>query len=297
MTDATQYSVPKEPGRLRSLLFAALVHIALLGFLWIGVHWQSETPATIEAEIWSPQPQEAAPPPRPREESTPRPEPKPEPVKEPPKPKVEEPPKPKVDIALEQEKKRKEEEKKKREEAEEKLAKEKQRLEEKKREEEKLAKLEKEKAEKEKAEKLRKEKEAAEKKRKQQEEEDRQIAKLREENLRRMTGAVGTGGTGEAPKAQGGRASSEYGNRIGAKIKSNITFVAPESLQGNPPVEYEVRLLPDGTVSGMRKLRSSGVPGFDEAVARAIERAQPFPKDSNGSVPSTFIGIHKPKDQ
>jgi colicin import membrane protein len=39
------------------------------------------------------------------------------------------------------------------------------------------------------------------------------------------------------------------------------------------------------------------VPGFDEAVRRAIEKSQPFPKDKNGSVPSSFVSVHKPKDQ
>jgi colicin import membrane protein len=112
-----------------------------------------------------------------------------------------------------------------------------------------------------------------------------------------MTGAVGTGGTGEAPRSQGGRADGDYVQRIAAKIRSNIAFIVPEGLQGNPPVEYEVRLLPDGSVAGIRKLKASGVPGFDEAVSRAIERSQPYPRDKSGSVPATFIGIHKPKDQ
>jgi colicin import membrane protein len=291
MTDATQYTIPKEPGLGRSLLFAALVHAALLAFLWIGVQWQSNVPATIEAEVWDPQPREAAPLPEPVK----TPEPTPQPViKEPPKPKVVEPPPvAKPDIALEQEKKRKALEEKKRREEDERLAKEKKRL-----EEEKLAKLkleeakrEKEKAEKEKLEKAKKD--AAEKKRLQDEAEAKLLAKMRDEDMRRITGA---GGSGEAPKAQGGRASADWTSKIGAKIRSNITFVVPESLQGNPPVEYEVRLLPDGSIAGMRKLRSSGVPGFDDAVARAIERSQPFPRDSNGSMPSGFTGIHKPKD-
>lgn len=329
MNDSTPYNVPKEPGRWRSLILAALVHLALLAFFWIGISWQSETPTTIEAEVWSPQPREAAPQPEPvktaEAKPEPRPEPKPEPqpvVKEPPKPKVEEPPVAKPDIALEQEKKRKAQEEKQRQEQEEKekLAKEKKRREEeekeklakererreaeeklarekKRLEDEKLAKLkqqeEAKKLEKEKAEKAKKE--AAEKKRKQEEEADARLAaKMRDEDMRRMTGA---GGSGDAPKAQGGRADGAYSQRIAAKIRSNIAFIVPESLQGNPPVEYEVRLLPDGSIAGLRKLRSSGVPGFDEAVARAIERSQPYPKDSTGGVPSSFLGIHKPKDQ
>ena len=287
MTDATPYTVPKEPGGGRALVFAALVHAALLLFLWIGVTWQNDTPVTIEAEVWDPQPREAAPLPEPPQVKAPETEPKPV-VKEPLKPKVEEPPVVKPDIALEKEKKRKEEEKKRKEEE---LSREKKRL-----EEEKLAKLEEAKRlEKEKTEKAKKE--AAEKKRKQEEADAKLMAKMREEDMKRITGAVGTGGTGEAPKSQGGRADGDYVQRIAAKIRSNIAFIVPEGLQGNSPVEYEVRLLPDGSVAGIRKLKSSGVHGFDEAVSRAIERSQPYPRDKSGSVPSTFIGIHKPKDQ
>jgi colicin import membrane protein len=307
MTDATPYTVPQEPGRWRAITLAALVHLALLAFFWIGIRWQNETPTTIEAEVWSPQPREAAP----RPEPVPEPEPKPE-VKEIPKPPVVEPPpvqrEVKPDIALEQEKKRKaEQEKKKREEEEEqRLAQEK----EKKRAEERLAqaklkqqedekRLEKEKAKKAAEEKAAQEKKlAAEKKRKQEEAEQKLLAKARDEEMRRITGGVtGTGGAGDAPKSQGGRTDGGYAARVAAKIKSNINFNVPDGMDGNPAVEYEVNLLPDGSVAGIRRVKSSGIPGFDEAVRRAIEKSQPYPKDKSGSVPSSFIGIHKPKDQ
>ncbi|OWW22464.1 cell envelope integrity protein TolA [Noviherbaspirillum denitrificans] len=291
MTASTPYIVPKEPGGGRALTLAALVHAALFVFLWIGIAWQSQTPVTIEAEVWDPVPREAAPLPEPPRVKEPEPEPKPV-VKEAPKPKVEEPPVVKPDIALEKEKKRKEEEKKKRLE-EERVAKEKKRL-----EEEKLAKLKEEESkkrlEKEKADKAKKE---ADDKKRREEADQKLMAKMREDEMKRMTGAVGTGGTGEAPKSQGGRADGDYVQRIAAKIRSNINYIVPEGLQGNPPVEYEVRLLPDGSVAGIRKLKSSGIPGFDEAVSRAIERSQPYPRDKSGNVPSTFIGIHRPKDQ
>ncbi len=278
MTDATPYIVPSEPGRWRALIFAGLVHAALLAFLWIGVRWQNDTPITIEAEVWNPQPREAAPLPEPIKAAEPVPQPV---IKEPPKPKVEEPPVVKPDIALEQEKKRKAQQEKKR------------------LEDEKFAKLKLEEArrlEKEKADKAKKDE--AEKKRKLDEADAKLLAKMREEDMRKITGGItGTGGSGDAAKSQGGRASTDYLNRIAAKIRSNISFIVPEGLQGNPPVEYEVRLLPDGTIAGMRKLRASGVPGFDEAVARAYDKSQPLPKDTNGTVPSSFIGTHKPKDQ
>ena len=330
MTDQTPYTVPKEPGRWRAIVFATLVHLALVALLWIGVRWQNETPTTIEAEVWSPQPKESAPPPQPVKEAVkeaprePEKQPEPPPVaKTVPKPPVEdEPPMVKPDIALEQEKKRKLEEAKKRQaEEKERLAAEQKRLAEEKerqakirqeaerREEQKrieLAKAEEAKrraqAEQEKVELAKKEKAAAEKKRKQEEEKRKQeeaeaqmLAKIRDDEMRRITGAVPGGG--DAAKSQGGRADGAYAQRVAAKIKSNITFNVPDELPGNPAVEYVVDLLPDGSVAGMRKTKSSGVPGFDEAVRRAIERSQPYPKDKSGAVPSSFIGIHKPKDQ
>jgi colicin import membrane protein len=332
MTDATPYTVPKEPGRWRAIALAALVHIALLAFLWIGVRWQSETPVTIEAEVWSPETREAAP--RPEPVTAPEPEPKPV-AAETPKPEPEpvpppvvkpEPQLPDPQIALEQEKKRKAREEQKRLEEEERqqerLAKKKaedERLAKQKAEEERQAKLKKEEEERlakqkkaeeerlakkkadeklalEKAENAKKA--AAEKQRKQEEAEAQMLAKARDEEMRRLTGAVaGTGGSGDAARSQGVRGDPSYAQRVGAKIKSNISFNAPDDMAGNPAVEYRVDLLPDGSVAGMRKTKSSGVPGFDEAVRRAIEKSQPYPKDKTGSVPSSFIGIHRLKDQ
>jgi colicin import membrane protein len=291
MTDATPYTVPKEPGRWRALTFAALVHAALFAFLWIGVRWQNDTPATIEAEVWSPQPREAAPLPEPPKEPEPQPV-----VKSTPEPKViEQPPAVKPDIALEQEKKRKAQEEKKRDE-EQRQAKEKKRI-----EEEKLAKLKQEDAkrlEKEKADKAKKD--VAEKKRKQDEADEKIRAKAHDEEMRRIAGGVtGTGGTGDAAKSQGGRSDGGYLQRIAARIKSHTVFNVPDGLAGNPAVEYAIELLPDGSLRGTpRKLKSSNVQGFDEAVLRAIDKSQPFPRDEKtGNVPSRITVSHQPKDQ
>ncbi len=290
MTEVTPYHVPKEPGRWRALLLAAAVHGGLLGILWFGVRWNNEMPIAIEAEIWSPQMREAAP--RPQPERAPEPQPE---IKQPPKPDPVETPIAKPDIALEQEKKRKEKEQKLRDEAE---LQARQRA-----EKERLAK---EQADKEKAEvqtqKLREEqvkKAEAEKKRREQQLENQRMAKLREEEMRRITGGVaGTGGNGDATQTQGARGNADYANRVGAKIKSNTIFNVPDYLTGNPVVEYAVELLPDGSIRGpVRKLKSSGLPGFDEAVLNAIEKSQPFPPDKSGKVPSSFNIVHRPKDQ
>lgn len=309
MTDATPYSVPPEPGRWRAITLAALMHLLLFVFLWIGIRWQNDTPVTIEAEVWSPQPREAAPVPVPVAEPEEQPAPKPA-IKETPKPVEEEHPVVKPDIALEQEKKRKALEKKRLEEEQQaKLKKQKE-----KEEAEKLAKakaaeeerLRKEKLEQAKAaeeerlrkEKLEKDKKAAEAKRKQQEADAKLLAKIREEDMKRITGGTtGTGGTGDAAKAQGPRGDANYIQGLKSKIKGNTNFLPPSDLTGNPSVEYTVELLPDGSIRSIKKLKSSGITGFDEAVERAIQRSEPYPIDkSTGKVPSSFTFRHSPKD-
>ncbi len=285
MTEHSPYIVPREPGRWRAITLAAAVHVALLVFFWIGIDWQNETPVAVKAEIWDLQAKEAAPlPPEP----TPQPKPEPKPVvKETPKTEPITPEPPKVDIALEKEKKRKEQERK-----------------------DKLAEEEKEKKLKQKAEQEKLEKQAADKKAEQQKKaeadkkrlQDQRDAEMREkvraEEMRRLTGAVGSGGSGQAAKSQGsGRADGAYADKIRAKIRSNTVFNVPPELSGNPQVEYDVELLPDGSLRGLRLRKSSGLPGFDEAVKRAIERSQPFPPDQSGSVPGRLTVVHKPKDQ
>ena len=214
MTDPVPYSVPKEPGRWRAITLAVIVHIALLAFLWIGIRWQNETPVGVEAEIWSPQNQEAAPRPEPQVvEKKPEPQPEPQPAPKPvvqeiPKPPVAEPVRENPQIVLEQEKKRKAQEKREREREEhEKQAKLKQQKLEHEREE-KQKQAEKERLEKQKAEALaKKEKEAeqakklaaeklaAEKKRKQDAADAAAADQRRAEDMKRMLAQAGTGGT------------------------------------------------------------------------------------------------------
>jgi TonB family protein len=82
---------------------------------------------------------------------------------------------------------------------------------------------------------------------------------------------------------------------LSARIKSNIAYTAPAGLAGNPPVEHEMDLRPDGNISAIRIKKSSGLPEFDRAVMVAIVKAQPFPKYKNGKVPEQMIMAHRPK--
>jgi colicin import membrane protein len=257
--------------------------------------------------------------------------------KPPPAPPVErlvEKPVPNPDIALEQEKKRRlKEEKERREQEEEereeraqqkKLAQQKQDQAEARKKE--LAKAEADKERRQEAERERKLEQQAAQKREAEEEKKRDLADARKkelakaeadkkraqakadaeaaeqrriEDLSRMTAqATGSGGSGQAARSQGpSRADAGYAAKVGGKIRSNTVFNVPDELANNPAVEYAVDLLPDGSVRGIRKIKGSGVPGFDEAVRRAIEKSQPFPPDNSGRAPSGFTVSHKPKDQ
>ncbi|MDP5009404.1 MAG: cell envelope integrity protein TolA, partial [Glaciimonas sp.] len=276
-------------------------------------------------EVWDMNAKEAAPPaptPLPVEQPKPivKPEPLPEPkpvIKEPPPPKVEQPVLPDPEIALAKERKRKEieketEQKKRDEEERKRLEKERQR---KTLEDEQQAKKEQAKrdAAEEKADKkktdaiLAKQKAAEDAKQKQKldaaKKVDAAASKARHDaDMKRLLGqASGNGAsnsTGTAEKSQGPRGGDPgYASRVGSKIRGNINFNVPDGLAGNPAAEFDVQLLPDGSIAGIRLRKSSGVSGFDEAVKRAIERSAPYPKDKSGSVPSSFTGIHKPKDQ
>ena len=333
MTDSTPYSLPPQPGRWRAIALAAVVHAALLAFLWFGVNWQNQTPVAVEAEVWSPQAKEAAPravsapPPQAPSKPVPRPQPKPVPAAVPPPPR-EETPQPKApDIALEREKQRRElareraneearqearaqaqeaehrkalalkaddqRRQKQQDQAEQKRADQR----EQKREQQQAAQVAQaaEAAARKKADELKKQ--AAEKQRRAEAASDQKIAAQHEEQLRRLTESAGSGGSGDAPKSQGSRADPSYTQKVGAKIRNNTVFNGADEVSGNPSVEIAVELLPDGSIRRLRKTKASGVPGFDDAVMRAIEKSQPFPPDKSGQVPSGFTVSHKPKDQ
>ena len=121
------------------------------------------------------------------------------------------------------------------------------------------------------------------------------------EDMLRLTGQAGTtgsGGTGDAAKSTGNnRGDPSYAARIAAKVRSNTVFNATDNSSGNPTVEYRIELILDGSLRGpIRKLKSSGVPGFDEAVEKGIEKSIPFPKDKSGDVPASIVLIYKMKE-
>ena len=279
MTSATMHHdtlMPRRPaGMGPGLLLALFVHLALILAIAYGVRWRAREPEGVEAELWAAVPQLAAPPvvqPPPAPEPAPEPAPRPPPA--PPPPKVRE--EPDAQIAIE--KAKREAERRKKEEAE-------KRAEERKKEEAERRKLEQ-------AERLAEKRKQEEAKRR-IEREEAQRAELRRQNLERMMAQAGAGAPsppGTAARSSGPSAS--YAGRIKARIKPNIVFAGTPS--NNAAAEVEVRLAPDGTIVGQRLAKSSGLPDWDVAVQRAIERTQVLPRDVDGTVPSSMVIAFRP---
>ena len=57
-----------------------------------------------------------------------------------------------------------------------------------------------------------------------------------------------------------------------------------------------LRAAPDGTIIGRRLVKSSGLPTWDEAVLRAIDKTEVLPRDTDGRVPGTLLLVFQPRD-
>lgn len=75
---AYPYQTPQERGTLKCFLLALFMHVLLGMLLYYAVHWQSRTPAGVEAELWDTIP-DVAPPVIQSEPEKPQPVIKPEP--------------------------------------------------------------------------------------------------------------------------------------------------------------------------------------------------------------------------
>jgi colicin import membrane protein len=328
----TPYTVPPEPNRLPAILLAVAAHALLLAFLWIGISWQNTEPPAVEAEVWDMKVQSAAapalpPPPPPEAEPEPQPEPTPVPPPPPP-PKVAEPEpvKPAApDINLEREKKLAEQKKQREREQLEKKEREREMAEKKEREELKAKELaDKKAAEKKQLDKKLAEKKELEKKELEKKEAEKKLAaekadadkkkvaaekaakakadaaeqakldKLRDAELKRITGAAGSGG--DAQKSSAPKIDAGYIGKLTALIKSNTTFAGSTDVPGNPKAVFKVELLPTGEILSVRLTKSSGVPQFDDAVERGINKSSPLPKKKDGTVERTIVVNFSMKD-
>jgi colicin import membrane protein len=275
---------PRERKISRGLAIG--MHVALLVLLIFGVSWQrrQSEPAAV-VDLWSsmaPPKQDApAPPPKP----VPKVEPKPEVKPPPPPPKPEVKAIPKADIALKEklEKERK--------------VKEKQELEKKKQQE-----IDRRKEDEAKKLKARQQEQQVEAKKKDEEkkklDKERAAQDAEAKKLAAEKQALADKLAKQAASAQAGEID-KYRRLIQDRVRRNI--VEPPNLQGNPEVEFEVRLLPGGDVleTSLRLKRSSGNAAYDQAVERAILKSSPLPLPSDPSMFNTFRDLNlkiRPKE-
>lgn len=245
----------EEPGKVWAGILAVAVHAALIGILIFGVSWQNRMPGTTEVELWSSLP--AARPARPVQPVPPPPEPevkKPElpkkVPKETPKHKDIQPTQADIDLKakrLKEERLRKEQE-------------------EQQRKEEKLKKQL----------KLEREERAKQDMRKRQEKMEAQQRKLAE--AQQQQAAAQRAAQLAAQQAARNSLVKDYADRIIGKIKPYINNQSCQPLN-DPEVRFDVTMMPTGELLFDPKLsRSSGSSVCDQAIERAIMRAQPFPK-------------------
>jgi colicin import membrane protein len=315
-TDRIEFVPPPAPGRLSALALAVLAHVLLMLALTWGISWNREPQdLSAEAELWSAVPQEAAPapvpapPPQPVVQAPPLQPPAPPP---PPAPKVETPPPPPPkapDINLERQKRQQEQARREQELEREQQLEARKRQQELDRRKELEAQRKREELERQKQldarQKLEDDKRKLAEKKKSEEQakakaKQEQEAKLREavrqQQIDRMRNlASGTGGpSSQGTAARSSGQSASYAGRIRARVRPNIVFT--DDVAGNPTAEVEVRMAPDGTIVGKRVLKSSGVPGWDDAVLRALEKTEVMPRDIDGRVPPSMILTFRPKD-
>jgi len=124
--------------------------------------------------------------------------------------------------------------------------------------------------------------------------------KARADQLARLRAAAGaeggSGGQVGSSVGGGGNAPPAYADKVRRKIKPLIVF-NPESITGNPAVIVLVDLAPDGAILKRSVVSSSGVQAWDQAVLQALDRAETFPKDDNGVIPTRQMKLtFKPKD-
>jgi TonB family protein len=119
----------------------------------------------------------------------------------------------------------------------------------------------------------------------------------RDKDLWQLQAMAGESGAGDTERSSGPKFDASYGAKIAARIKRNTRFLASDAIPGNPTIEYELELFPDGSVKNIKILHESGYPAFDEAVKRAVYSTAPFERDpETGKIPTSMTVTQRLKE-
>ncbi len=67
-------------------------------------------------------------------------------------------------------------------------------------------------------------------------------------------------------------------------------------MANNPRAVFRIDQLPTGDIISVRKIKSSGVPAYDDAVEKAIHKSSPLPKKKDGTVEREIDAIFDMKE-
>lgn len=107
-------------------------------------------------------------------------------------------------------------------------------------------------------------------------------------------GAAGIpGGTADRNQSGGGGNDNGYAAKVAACVRPHVAYPVPPRAGANPTVQYLANLDAQGHVTHVEVQRSSGIQGFDRAVATGIQNCSPFPKPPSGRYPSYVTGDYR----
>jgi len=100
-----------------------------------------------------------------------------------------------------------------------------------------------------------------------------------------------------AAAAASKKSVDEWVAKIRSKVQGRLGQLPP-NLTGNPEAIFDVVLLPSGDLLLVRMRKSSGHPGYDGMVERAIRNSAPLPKPDNPGVFQRELELKfRPQDQ
>lgn len=112
-----------------------------------------------------------------------------------------------------------------------------------------------------------------------------QAAKAEMERIRAERAAADA-----ARAAQNAQVVNEFVAKIISKVRHNI--VMPPDVPDSAKAEFDVTLLPGGSVLNTRLVKSSGNAAYDSAVERAILKSQPLPLPPDVALFNRFRELH-----
>jgi hypothetical protein len=106
--------------------------------------------------------------------------------------------------------------------------------------------------------------------------------------------ATQTVGSTTVPK--GASRNAEWAGLVKSAIQQNTSFVPPPEMAGNPQTTFRINLTSECALVGVERIRSSGVPEWDQAAEGAIRKVNPFPGFPGGKCPPHFELSHRPNE-